>query len=409
MKESIIVIGGGASGMMASGIAASRGYNVTLLEKNNTLGKKLAITGKGRCNLTNATDIQGLIDNIPGNGNFLYSAINAFTNSDLIDFFKGLEVNTKIERGNRVFPVSDKARDVVNALIKFLGINKVNIKLNCNVKTVEKINDGFMVSMDNGYKMSSEKLIIATGGITYPKTGSTGDGYKFARQLGHKIIDAKPSLVPLTTNENWVYSLQGLTLKNVGIKLKNKNKLLYEDFGEMLFTHFGVSGPIILSSSRHLVNLDISKEDINLAIDLKPALTEEQLDKRIQRDFEKYTRKQFKNSLDELLPQKLIPIIIDFSEINPEKPVNQISKGERAKLINSLKNLSIKINGTRPIDEGIITCGGVAVNQVNPHTMESKLVKGLYFTGEVLDVDGYTGGYNLQIAFSTGYAAGMNI
>lgn len=405
----MIVIGGGASGMMAAGTAASKGLDVILLEKNDKLGKKLFISGKGRCNITNYTNIQGLIDNIPGNGQFLYSAFNAFTNTDLIEFFNRFGVNTKVERGGRVFPSSDKSSDIIKALESYMKKNNVKINLNSEVNKISKNDDKFIVSLKNGSKFFSDKLIIATGGLTYPATGSTGDGYEFAKFFGHSITKIYPSLVPLVSSNEWIPKLQGVSLKNVSIKLQRKNKTLYEAFGEMLFTHYGVSGPIVLSASRHLVSYTLNDGNIKLIIDLKPALSEEQLDKRIQKDFQKYNKKQFSNSLDDLLPQKMIPVIVELSTINPRKNVNQITKDERLFLAKLLKNLTLDISGTRPINEGIVTCGGVSIREINPRTMESKIVGGLYFTGEVIDVDGYTGGFNLQIAFSTGYLAGLSV
>jgi len=408
LNKSVLVIGGGASGMMAAGVAAKKGSKVILLEKNDRLGKKLLISGKGRCNITNATDIQGLIDNIPGNGNFLYSCFNTFSNMDLVDFFKSLGLDTKVERGNRIFPVSDQAGDVVNALKKFIRKNGVDVKLRSEANKVVHYEGNFIITLINGNITSANKLIIATGGVTYPVTGSTGDGYKFAKSLGHAINEPKPSLVPLIASSPWVPQLQGLSLKNVFVKLMINGKIVYSDFGEMMFTHFGLSGPVILSASRHLTGL-AKNEEIKIVIDLKPALSQEQLDKRIQRDFERYSKKRYKNSLVDLLPQSVIPVIITLSNIDPEKPVNQISRNERYNLVALLKSLPVDIKCTRPISEGIVTSGGVSVNEINPHTMESKIVKGLFFTGEVIDVDGYTGGFNLQIAFSTGYVAGMNV
>jgi len=394
--------------MMAAGVAAKKGSRVILLEKNDRLGKKLLISGKGRCNITNATDIRGLIDNIPGNGNFLYSCFHAFSNADLVDFFKSLGLDTKVERGNRVFPVSDQAGDVVNALKKFIGENGVDVKLGLQVNTVVHSEGNFIIAAKDGYTTAANKLIIATGGVTYPVTGSTGDGYRFARGLGHTIQEPKPSLVPLVASDPWVLQLQGLSLKNVHIRLVINGKIVYSDFGEMMFTHFGLSGPVILSASRHLAGLTKNAEK-KILIDLKPALSREQLDRRIQRDFEKYNKKQYKNSLIELLPQRIIPAITALSNIDPEKPVNQITRNERFDLVALLKSLPVNIKCTRPISEGIITSGGVSVSEINPHTMESKIVKGLFFAGEVIDVDGYTGGFNLQIAFSTAYVAGSNV
>lgn len=406
MSDLTVVIGAGPAGMMAAGTAAKNGNRVILLEKNKQLGKKLFISGKGRCNITNTADIQGLIENIPGNGHFLYSAFYTFSNEDLIEFFKKLGLNTKVERGNRVFPISDKSSDVIKALEKFLKESNVDIRFDSEVSDISKINEGFEIKLSNGLKIKAKNVIISTGGASYRATGSTGDGYRFAEKLGHKIVNIKPSLVPLISSENWISELQGLSLKNVSVKLFKNNKKIFDDFGEMLFTHYGVSGPIILSSSRHLIDVNFDREEIKLTIDLKPALNEDQLDKRIQRDFEAASRKQFKNSLDELLPQKLIPIVIKLSCINPEKPVNQIIREERAYLVKLLKQFKVKISGTRPLNEGIVTCGGVSTDEINPSTMESKLVDGLYFAGEVIDVDGYTGGFNLTIAFSTGFVAG---
>ena len=408
MKKKVIVIGAGPGGIMAAGKAAENGNEVILIEKNNKIGRKILISGKGRCNITNNTDIEGLIENTPGNGCFLYSAFYTFSNTDLIEFFNKYGLKTKVERGGRVFPVSDKAKDVVDTLNNFLKSKKVTLWLNTSVEKIladDKKITGVMLK--SGKKVSCDKVVLATGGASYPGTGSTGDGYKMAKDLGHTIVSLKPSLVPLITNEKWVKNLQGLSLKNVSITLlNNKGKKIYSDFGEMLFTHFGVSGPIILSASRHI--LDYDYKGIKLLIDLKPALTEEKLDERIQRDFLKFSRKQFKNALDDLLPQKLIPVIIELSRIDAAKPVNQITKEERISLVKLLKNLTLSINGARPLEEAIVTAGGVSVDEINPSTMESKLIKGLFFAGEIIDLDAYTGGFNLTIAFSTGYLAGMN-
>ena len=408
MKKKVIVIGAGPGGIMAAGKAAETGNEEILIEKNNKIGRKILISGKGRCNITNNTDIEGLIENTPGNGCFLYSAFYTFSNTDLIEFFNKYGLKTKVERGGRVFPVSDKAKDVVDTLNNFLKSKKVTLWLNTSVEKIladDKKITGVMLK--SGKKVSCDKVVLATGGASYPGTGSTGDGYKMAKDLGHTIVSLKPSLVPLITNEKWVKNLQGLSLKNVSITLlNNKGKKIYSDFGEMLFTHFGVSGPIILSASRHI--LDYDYKGIKLLIDLKPALTEEKLDERIQRDFLKFSRKQFKNALDDLLPQKLIPVIIELSRIDATKPVNQITKEERISLVKLLKNLTLSINGARPLEEAIVTAGGVSVDDINPSTMESKLIKGLFFAGEVIDLDAYTGGFNLTIAFSTGYLAGNN-
>ena len=433
----VIVIGGGPAGMVAAIASAENGNNVILLEKKERLGRKLLITGKGRCNITSSLPIEEFIQNIPGNGQFLYSAFRNYTNNDIINFLneEGLEV--KEERGNRIFPVTDKSLDVLKCFTKKL--KELNVKIEYNmevteiiprdengklkVKTVEnKENNGG--NIHNRYKnknnikiFEADKVILATGGKSYPLTGSTGDGYELVRKLGHTVTKISPSLVPLEAFEqNMCKDLQGLSLRNVNIELKNRenNKIIYQDFGEMLFTHFGVSGPTILSGSAHLVrykNIDelLKNKRIVLSIDFKPALSEEKLDERILRDFAEFKNKQFKNSLDKLLPQKLIPVIIEKSGINPNKKVNEINKKERYRLVNLLKNFEVIIKGFRPIDEAIVTSGGINIKEINPKTMESKLVDGLYFAGEIIDVDAYTGGFNLQIAYSTGYTAGNNM
>lgn len=407
MKQ-VIVVGAGAAGLMAAGKAAERGFDVTLVEKNDRVGKKLLISGKGRCNLTNNTDIDGLIDNIPGNGNFLYSAFYNFSNIDLIEFLNANGLETKVERGGRVFPVSDMSNDVVDTLYRYAVGKGAKVLLKAPVKEI-LVRGGRAagVLLNDGRTMESSSIIIATGGSSYPGTGSTGDGYEMARKVGHAVTPLKPSLIPLLTGEDWVPELQGLSLRNVEAAVLNKSgRKVFSDFGEMLFTHFGVSGPLILSASRHI--LDYGYKDVRLVIDLKPALSEEILDARIQRDFEKYTRKQFQNSLDELLPQKLIPVIVRLSSIPGDKPVNQITKEERRRLVRLLKTFEMTITGSRPITEAIVTAGGVCTDEINPSTMESKLVKGLFFAGEVIDVDAYTGGFNLTIAFSTACLAGMN-
>lgn len=405
MKE-VFVIGGGPSGMMAAITAAQKGNRVTLFEKNDKLGKKLFITGKGRCNVTNASEIEEIIENIPGNGNFLYSALYTFTNNDLMNLIENTGVPLKIERGNRVFPKSDKSSDIIKAFESLL--KKLNVKLMLNTNVDDIIIDGNNIKgIKIGDKINyCDSLIIATGGKSYPLTGSTGDGYVFANKAGHSIEDIKPSLVPLIVKEDYIKELQGLSLKNVSISVKSGKKTIFSDLGEMIFTHFGISGPLVLSMSRYIIDMFPGK--VLVHINLKPGLTEEQLDKRIQRDFEKYSRKMFKNSLDDLLPQKLIPVIIKLSGIDEEKEVNQISKIERANIVNLLRDFKVTAIGTRPIDEAIITSGGVCVKEINPSTMESKLVKGLFYAGEVIDVDALTGGFNLQIAFSTGYLAGFN-
>ncbi|MCX7709608.1 MAG: NAD(P)/FAD-dependent oxidoreductase [Clostridia bacterium] len=408
MSKKVVVIGAGAAGLMAAGKAAEIGKNIILLEKNDRIGKKILISGKGRCNITNNTDIEGLIENIPGNGNFLYSAFYTFSNADLVEFFHKHGLQTKVERGGRVFPESDRAKDVVDALHRYVEKQNVKLWLKAPVEKIQ-IENGQVrgVKLKSGQEIECDSVILATGGVSYPGTGSTGDGYSIAKKAGHSIVDLKPSLIPLIAEEKWVKELQGLSLKNISITLTDtKGRKIYSDFGEMLFTHFGVSGPVILSSSRHILKYDY--KNIKLWIDLKPALTEEKLDERVQRDFEQFSRKQFKNALDELLPQKMIPVIVHLSGISPDKFVNQITKEERRKLVKLLKNLEISIIGARPIEEAIVTAGGISTNEINPSTMESKLVRGLFFAGEVIDVDAYTGGFNLTIAFSTGYLAGMN-
>ena len=418
----VVVIGGGPAGMMAAIASAENGNNVTLLEKKERLGRKLLITGKGRCNITSSLPIDEFIRNIPGNGQFLYSSFKNYTNNDIIDFLKQEGLEVKEERGNRVFPVTDKSLDVLKCFTKRL--KELNVKIEYNMKVTEiipknengKLNVRVMEAEKNKARFfEADKVILATGGKSYPLTGSTGDGYELAKKLGHTVTQIRPSLVPLETFEqNMCKELQGLSLRNVNVELKNKenNKIIYQDFGEMLFTHFGVSGPTILSSSAHLVrykNIDelLKNRKVVLSIDFKPALSEEKLDERILRDFSEFKNKQFKNSLDKLLPQKLIPVIVEKSGINPEKQVNEINKKERHKLVSLLKNFEITIKGFRPIDEAIITSGGINIKEINPKTMESKLVEGVYFAGEIIDVDAYTGGFNLQIAYSTGYAAGQ--
>ena len=399
----IAVIGGGPSGIMAAASAAFSGASVLLIEQNSYLGKKMGITGKGRCNITNACDIGDFIANIPVNGKFMHSAFYAFSNDDMINLLNRYGVETKLERGMRVFPISDKAKTVVDALkayAKDSGARAIQDK----VLDVKKIETGFLLKLEKREKLKADKVIIATGGMSYTATGSTGDGYKFAKDLGHTIITPAPSLVPLTTSGNIAKKLMGLSLKNVAIKIfDTSGKKLYDDFGEMLFTHFGVSGPVILSASSHL--RDFSKKYI-LSIDLKPALSDDALDKRILRDFSSFINKDFINSLDALLPKKMIPVVIERSGIPERKKVCDITKQERLKLVNLLKNFTLEISGARPINEAIITSGGVSVKEINPKTMESKIVPGLYFAGEVIDVDAYTGGFNLQIAYSTGHLAG---
>ncbi len=458
----VVVIGGGPAGMLAAISSKKSGNDVVILEKMNSVGKKLLITGKGRCNITNAIDISEFIKNIPCNGKFLYSAFQNFNNEDII---KLLDIPTKVERGNRVFPVSDKASDVLEALIKKL--KGVRIETNCKVEeilvepvevknleeyenTIESkllnnqniieenestfnkvnnanINDDIVYNPNSKKKLKNnlkqrvigvktnkgvfeaDKVILATGGLSYPKTGSTGDGYKLAKKLGHTITEIKPSLVALNAknkSKKICEALQGLSLKNVSIKLLENNKKIYEDFGEMLFTHFGLSGPIILSSSAHLRNKEF--KNVKIVIDFKPALTEEKLNARILRDFDKEKNRNFKNSLNDLLPQKLIPVVVELSKIDENKKVNEITKEERTRLVKLLKNFEIEIESFGSINEAIVTSGGISIKEINPKTMESKLVEGLFFAGEIIDVDGYTGGFNLQIAYSTGYTAGLD-
>ena len=462
----VIIIGGGPAGMLAAISSARNGNKVTILEKMDMLGKKILVTGKGRCNITSSLPIDDFIKNIPGNGMFMYSSFSNFDNQDILNILKDEGVETKIERGNRIFPVSDKADDVRKALIRVVKKLGVNIILNAKVKEIlVKEEEDFILKEkeqkdislkkecdevknkkmdgDNNTKNNiidkigkkvygvraiingkeetilADKVILATGGKSYPGTGSTGDGYELAQNVGHSITKIRPSLVPLTVKDNISLKLcqkmQGLSLRNVSIKFidTNKNKVIYEDFGEMLFTHFGVSGPVILSASAHLLRYKKIDEllkagKIILSIDLKPALSKEKLDERVLRDFKEEKNKEFKNSLDKLLPKKMIDVVIQLSEINPEKRVNEITKSERENLVKVLKGLEIEISGFRPIEEAIITSGGINIKEINPKTMESKLIHGLFFAGEIIDVDAYTGGFNLQIAYSTGYTAGLD-
>lgn len=408
MKK-IAVIGGGPAGMLAAYYAAMYGASVTLIEKNEILGKKLNITGKGRCNLTNACDTQEFLANVHTNPRFLYKALNNLSTEDTMALFTDLGVPLKVERGRRVFPVSDKAADVSKALrdaLQSVGVKVIKGKVLRVLAENKKVNgiELLLDSLKRGAHFDS--VILATGGLSYPTTGSTGDGFRFAESLGHTVVTPRPSLVPLVVKENYCKDIMGLSLKNVTASFFSENgKLLVSEFGEMLFTHFGVSGPIILSASAHLGNTD---KAISLKIDLKPALDETALDKRLLNDFGKFKNKDFCNSLDELLPQKLIPTVITLSGIDPRKKVNEITKAERASLVSILKNFPLTVIGRRPIEEAIVTSGGIKVSEINPSTMESKLIKGLYFAGEMIDVDAYTGGYNLQIAFSTGALAGQS-
>lgn len=413
----VLVIGGGPAGMMAAITAAENGNEVTILEKMPSFGKKLLITGKGRCNITSSLYMSEFIKNTPGNGKFLYSAFQNYTNADIIEFLKKQGLEVKEERGNRIFPVTDKSIDVLNCFKKRIDELKIKYKLETRVEKILIKNNEVLGVRTNREIIQTDKIILATGGKSYPLTGSTGDGYKIARDLGHTIIPIKPALVPLEVYEKEeCKKIQGLSLRNIAIKIidTDRKKTIYEDFGEMVFTHFGISGPTILSGSAHLakykdIDYLLKKRYIKITIDLKPALTEEHLDDRILRDFKEFKNKQFKNSLDKLLPQKMIPLIVELSGINPEKMVNEITKEERRHLVQLIKYFTITIKNFRPVEEAIITCGGISTKEINPKTMESKLIKGLYFAGEIIDVDAYTGGFNLQIAYSTGYTAGINV
>ena len=406
--SNVIVVGGGAAGMMAAVFAARNGQNVQLLEKNEKLGKKLFITGKGRCNITNAADIEDLFTAVTSNPKFLYSGFYSFTNQQVIDFFEELGVKTKIERGERVFPVSDHSSDVIAAFSRELKSLGVAVSLHTEVGELLCEQDKVCgVLLTNGKKMKADAVIVATGGISYPSTGSTGDGYRFARETGHRVTELLPSLVPMEVRQWYAKELQGLSLRNIEIRITDGKKKLYEEFGEMLFTHYGVTGPVILSASS-VVGKTLRKKELTLHIDLKPALSEEQLDKRILREFDANHNKQYKNSIDSLFPAKLKPIMIELSEIEPEKKVNEITKEERQRLVHLIKDFTMTLTGLRGYNEAIITKGGVSVKEIDPGTMESKKMKGLYFAGEVLDLDAVTGGYNLQIAWSTGYLAGIN-
>ena len=422
----VVVIGGGPAGLIAAISAAQENNEVIVLEKMNEVGRKLLITGKGRCNITSNIPMEEFIRNIPGNGKFLYGAFNNFTNEDIISLLKEQGVNVKVERGQRIFPVTDRSIDVRDAIVK--KVKKLGVKIIVNAKVqkiiTKKNNNKNTINVSkveyliNGKKevLDCEKVILATGGKSYPKTGSTGDGYEIAKKLGHTVTKIVPSLVPLEAKGDSIRickQLQGLSLKNVSVKFVDieKNKEIYKDFGEMIFTHFGLSGPTILSGSAHLLrykNLEelLQNNKIKILIDLKPALSNEKLDERILRDFLSEKNKLFKNSLDALLPKKMIDTVIEISNINPNKQVNEITKKERENLVNILKKFEITIKGFRPIEEAIVTAGGINIKEINPKTMESKLVKGLYFAGEIIDVDAYTGGFNLQIAYSTGYTAG---
>ncbi len=408
MKK-VLVIGGGAAGMFAAISAAEEGHEVHLFEKNEKCGKKLYITGKGRCNLTNACEMEDLFNNVCSNSKFLYSSFYGFTNQDAIAFFEENGTKTKVERGERVFPLSDHSSDVIGALTRRMRALGVQVHLNIEAKeilTEEGRVTGLLFS--DGTKETGDAVILATGGLSYPSTGSTGDGYRFAEKLGHKITELSPALVPMNVKEEDCRRLQGLSLKNVRVSLSAGKKCFYEDFGEMMFTHFGVTGPLILSASSQ-VPKKFRGQELTLSIDLKPALSPEQLDDRLLRDFSKEKNKQFKNVLGGLFPSKLIPVMVERSGIEPEKQVNAIEKTERLQFVEKIKNFRLTVTGFRDYNEAIITRGGVCVKEVNPSTMESKLVSGLFFAGEILDLDALTGGFNLQIAWSTAYAAGKGI
>lgn len=406
-SKKVIVVGGGAAGMMAAGVAAQNNADVLLFEKNENTGRKLLITGKGRCNITNFCDNDEFISNIPTNPRFMYSAINAFSTYDTVAFFEDLGVSTKVERGNRVFPVSDKASDVCDALKRFVNKNGAKI-INENVRAlVQKNGEVIGVKTDNNTYLA-DSVIIATGGKSYPKTGSTGDGYTFAKSAGHTVVSPTPSLVPLESSGDFCKELQGLALKNVAVTVfdNNSKKETYSDFGELLFTHFGLSGPTVLSASAHM--RDMSEGRYSVHIDLKPALDYDTLDKRLLRDFSKFINKDICNSLFELMPKSLVPVLLRLCNIDPHRKCNSVTAKQRESIVHTLKDLTVNIKGFRPIDEAIITSGGVTCSEIDPKTMRSKIKPNLYFAGEVIDVDAYTGGFNLQIAFSTGYLAGMN-
>lgn len=406
MNDKIAVIGAGPSGIIAAGFAGARRKDVVLIEKNEKIGKKLYITGKGRCNITNNLPIENFFDYIITNYNFLYSALYGFTNKDLLKLLHGYGLKTKVERGDRIFPTSDKSSDVIKTLEKFLYDNNVSIRLNTQVKDINYTGNSFIIKYSNNNEEEFDSIIIATGGKSYPATGSTGDGYGFAKKFGHTIISLKPALVPCEVKETWIKELQGLSLKNVTLSTYVDGKKYCEEFGEMLFTHFGISGPIVLSTSNR-INKHTNKR-IEFIIDLKPALSREKLDRRILKDFNNYNNKQIINGLKDLLPNTIIPIILKLSKIDERKKVNQITKNERENLLDSIKGVKLSFKKFRPLEEAIVTSGGISTMEINPSTMESKLIKGLFFAGEIIDVDALTGGFNLQIAYSTGFLAGTN-
>lgn len=406
MKK-VQIIGGGAAGMMAAVSAARQGAEVSLYEKNDRLGKKLFITGKGRCNVTNAGDMETLFSSVVSNPKFLYSAFYSFTNEQVMAFFEDLGVKLKTERGNRVFPVSDHSSDIISALEKELKRLHVQVYKNTEVEALLVESQAYCgLRLKNKKTAAGDVCIVATGGISYPSTGSTGDGFRFAKDCGHKVTDLSPALVPMEVKEPYIMELQGLSLRNVSVSVSDGNKKIYEEFGEMLFTHYGVSGPVILSAASK-VGKRLRERELRLSVNLKPALTKEQLDKRVLRDFEENKNRHFKNAVDKLFPAKLKPVMIELSGIDPDKNVNEITKEERGKFVDLIQNFEMTLTGLRGYNEAIITKGGINVKEIDPGTMESRKVKGLYFAGEVLDLDALTGGFNLQIAWSTGYLAGM--
>lgn len=407
MRKDVIVIGAGAAGIMAALAAAEAGASVRLFEKNNIVGKKMGITGKGRCNLTNSCTMNEFISHTPGNGRFLYSAYQQFTNDDLLDKLHSWGLVTKVERGGRVFPQSDSAIEVRKLLYQRLRIAGVAIQLSDTVQAVKPWDERIVVQAASG-RYEADACIITTGGVSYPVTGSTGDGYEFAAHVGHTIVPPKPSLIPFTTADTWPHSLSGMSLRNVEASLWKHGKKVAAEFGEMLFTHFGVSGPIVLMLSTAMAHKKKYDYPMQLRINLKPALSREQLDQRVQRDFQTYIRREMENAMKDLLPQRLIPVVLEQAGIDCHLPVNQLSREQRQDLVDTLQALAVTITGTRPIEEAIVTAGGVAVKEIDPKTMESKLAKHVYFAGEVIDIDAFTGGYNLQAAFSTGYVAGKS-
>lgn len=409
MKKTVFVIGGGAAGIMAAIRAAEGGSQVTLFEKMPQIGRKLRITGKGRCNFTNVADVQEIVKNLPGNGKFLFSALKNFTSADTVNFFESLGVKTKVERGGRIFPASDDSSEIIDALTKKLAICGVNLLTSSPVTEIICRQKKIVGVLVGGKIFECDALILATGGKSYPATGSSGDGFRFARRLGHTVTEILPALVPLETEEDFVRDLQGLSLKNVRVKLISDGKTADEQFGEMLFTHFGVSGPIILTLSRKVAKFLSQGKFVELAINLKPALTSEQLDSRILRDFDKFRRKSAKNAMIDLLPAKLIPIVLDLAFIDENKRIDDIKQVERRRICNILQKLPLTITKTRPIDEAIVTSGGISVKEIDPRTMRSKIVENLYIVGEVADIDGFTGGFNLQAAWSMGNASGLAV